>query len=51
MPCIVKVERPKLTEEERAERMEELKKATADFMRAVERGRSTEDGEGKVYDR
>lgn len=48
---IVTVTRPELTAEEKAERMEELKKATADFMRAVEKGRSTKDGKGKVYDR
>jgi len=41
MQCIVRVIRPELTAEEKAERMEELKKATADFMRAVEKGRSS----------
>lgn len=36
---IITVTRPELTAEEKAERMEELKKATADFMMAVEKGR------------
>jgi len=35
---IVTVTRPELTAEEKADRMEELKRATADFMRAVENG-------------
>lgn len=38
---IVTVTRPELTAEEKADRMEELKRATADFMRAVEKGRSS----------
>jgi hypothetical protein len=37
---IITVTRPELTTEEKADRMEELKKATADFMRAVEKGRN-----------
>jgi len=43
---IITVTRPELTAEEKADRMEELKKATAEFMRAVEKGRSAKDGEG-----
>lgn len=38
---IITVTRPELTAEEKADRLEELKKATADFMRAVEKGRSS----------
>lgn len=37
---IITVTRPVLTAEEKADRLEELKKATADFMRAVEKGRN-----------
>ena len=33
--CIVTVTRPVLTEEEKQKRMEELKKATAEFMEVV----------------
>ena len=40
----ITVTRPELTAEEKTERMEELKKATADFMKAVDKGRSTKDG-------
>lgn len=37
---IVTVTRPELTEEERQAKMEEIKEATVEFMRAVEKGRS-----------
>lgn len=37
---IVTVERPVLTPEERERRMEEIKQATAVFMKAVDKGRS-----------
>lgn len=43
---IVTVTRPELTEEERQAKMEEIKEATVEFMRAVEKGRNTKDGEG-----
>ena len=36
---IITVERPELTPEEREKKIEEIKKATAEFMRAVEKGR------------
>lgn len=45
---IITVERPELTPEEREKKMEELKQATAEFMRAVEKGK--EDGK-RNYDR
>ena len=38
MPIIVKVERPDLTEQERAAQMELLKRATVDLIRAAEKG-------------
>lgn len=40
---IITVTRPELTPEEKADRLDELKKATADFMRAVEKGRKNND--------
>ena len=36
---IITVERPELTPEEREKKIEEIKKATVEFMRAVEKGR------------
>ena len=36
---IITVTRPELTAEEKENRMEEIKKATADFMRAVARAK------------
>ena len=39
----VTVTRPELTAEEKKKRMDELKKATAEFMQVVEKGRSTKD--------
>ena len=39
----VTVTRPELTVEEKNKRIEELKKATADFMKAVEKERSSKD--------
>lgn len=41
---IVTVTRPVLTEEEKQKRMEEFKRATAEFLMAVEKGRKTKDG-------
>lgn len=38
MQIIVKVERPDLTEQERAAQMELLKRATVDLIRAAEKG-------------
>lgn len=38
--CIVRVTRPVLTEEESRKRMEEFKRATAEFLMAVERERN-----------
>ena len=53
---IVTVTRPVLTEEERQKRMDEFKRATADFLIAVEKNRTkakelegTEDGKGNTY--
>lgn len=42
MQIIVKVERPDLTEQERAARMELLKRATVELIRAAEKGASHE---------
>ena len=47
--CIVTVHKPEITEEERQRRLEEFKRATAEFMAAVEKGK--EDGKGKIHDR
>lgn len=38
--CIVRVYRPILTEEERARRMEEIKKATVDLIIATEKSKA-----------
>lgn len=37
--CIVRVHIPELTEDERKQRIDDLKQATANFMKAVEKGR------------
>ena len=46
MNCIVTVTKPTLTEEERQRRLEEIKRGTAAFLIAVEKGRKEKHGKG-----